>query len=201
MKTNLTDTDGPPVADPTRFDPASGSRLERLIFNHRAAVLVVCLLLTAVLALQLRGLVLSASFERMLPQGHPYIQNYLANRADLRGLGDSVTIVVENLDGDIYDARFLERFGKINQQFFLLPGVDRAWMKSIWTPVVRWTEVTEEGFVGGPVLPDQFDGSGRSMDALRQNIARAGITGSLVAEDQHSAMIVVPLLPRSGADM
>jgi hypothetical protein len=26
----------------------------------------------------------------------------------------------------------------------LTPGVDRAWVKSLWTPAVRWTEVTEE---------------------------------------------------------
>src|SRR5207244_3263384 len=145
--------------DMARFDHASGSRLERLIFNYRAAVVFGCLLLTLVFGSQLRGLVLSASFERMLPQGHPYIQNYLANRAELRGLGDSVRIVVESLDGEIYDRRFMERFSRINEEVFLLPSVDRAWMKSIWTPVVRWTEVTEEGFAGGPVLPDQFDGS------------------------------------------
>jgi uncharacterized protein len=151
--------DMPVIADLSAFDPASGNRLERLIFNHRGWVIAGCLLLTLFFAFQLRGLVLSASFEKMLPQSHPYIQNYLANRGDLRGLGDSVRIVVENVDGDVYDKRYLERFGKLNDEVFLLPGVDRAWMKSIWTPVVRWTEVTEEGFAGGPVMPDRFDGS------------------------------------------
>ena len=41
----------------------------------------------------------------------------------------------------------------------LTPGVDRAWVKSLWTPSVRWTEVTEEGFRGGPVMPDAYNGS------------------------------------------
>jgi predicted RND superfamily exporter protein len=192
--------DMPVISDLSKFDPASGSRLERLIFNHRMWVIAGCLLLTLFFAFQLRGLVLSASFEKMLPQAHPYIQNYLSNRGDLRGLGDSVRIVVENLDGEVYDKRFLERFGKLNDEVFLLPGVDRAWMKSIWTPVVRWTEVTEEGFAGGPVMPDRFDGSAAALDALRLNIARAGIVGSLVADDLRSSMIVVPLLPQSAED-
>jgi hypothetical protein len=29
---------------------------------------------------------------------------------------------------------------------------------------VRWTEVTEEGFRGGPVMPDNYDGSAKATD-------------------------------------
>ena len=47
-------------------------------------------------------LTLSASFEKMIPRSHPYIQNYLDNRKSLRGLGNSVRVVVENTQGDIY---------------------------------------------------------------------------------------------------
>ena len=190
----------PVIADLAAFDQKSGNRLERLIFNHRSWVLGACLLLTAFFAVQLRGLVLSASFEKMLPQSHPYIQNYLANRGELRGLGDSVRIVVENPEGEVFEKRFLDRVTKLNDEVFLLPGVDRAWMRSIWSPVVRWTEVTEEGFSGGPVMPDRFDGSPASIEALRLNIGRAGIVGSLVADDYRSVAIVVPLLPQSAED-
>ena len=181
-----------------RFDPASGSRLERLIFDHRPWVLLVCALLTLFLADRARGLAVGASFDKTLAQGHSYIRNYLDNKERLRGLGDSVRIVVENPDGDIFDPRFLAAFGHIDEEVFLLAGVDRAWMKSIWTPVVRWTEVTEEGFVGGPVMPQGYDGSRASIEALRLNIARAGVVGDLVASDYRSGAIVVPLLARDG---
>ena len=181
----------PVVTDLADFDRASGNRLERSIFNHRGWVMLASLVLTLFLALQLRGLTLGASFEKMLPQSHPYIQNYLKNRAELRGLGDSVRIVIENAGGDLFDKRFLEELAKINDEVFLLPGVDRAWMKSIWTPVVRWTEVTEEGFVGGPVMPARFDGTPKAIDELRLNIGRAGVVGSLVADDFRSGVIVV----------
>jgi predicted RND superfamily exporter protein len=59
---------------------------------------------------------------------------------------------------------------------------------------VRWTEVTEEGFRGGPVMPDNYDGSAAATEKLRANIARAGIVGSLVGNDFKSTMLVVPLL-------
>jgi predicted RND superfamily exporter protein len=182
------------VDDLKYFDQRSGVWLERLIFNNRAWIVATCAVVSVVLGFLATKLVVNASFERMIPQSHPYIRNYLDNKENLRGLGNSIRIVVENTQGDIFDAGFLRTLAKVNDTVFLLPGVDRAWMKSLWTPFVRWTEVTEEGFRGGPVMPDDFDGSPRSIDALRDNIRRAGIVGSLVANDYRSAAIVLPLL-------
>jgi predicted RND superfamily exporter protein len=182
------------IADVKDFDESSGTLLERLIFNHRILMMIVCLILTAACLYQLRGLVVSASFDKMLPQSQAYIKNYVENRGQLRGLGDSVRVVVQNRGGDIFDPAYLATLAKINDEVFLLPGVDRAWMKSIFTPVVRWIESTEEGFTGGPVLPNDFDGSAKSIEDLRINIGRAGVVGSLVANDYKSSMIVIPLL-------
>jgi predicted RND superfamily exporter protein len=177
------------------FDPQSGSRLERLVFNNRRIVLIVCAILTLALGLAAAlKLTLNASFERMIPQSHPYIVNYLENRNDLRGLGNSLRIVVESTRGDIHDPAYIETLKRIHDEVFLTPGVDRAWVKSLWAPAVRWTEITEEGFRGGPVMPDNYDGSGRANEQLRANIARAGIVGSLVGTDFKSSMLVVPLL-------
>jgi predicted RND superfamily exporter protein len=187
----------PVVRDLADFDQQSGNRLERLVFNNRTAVMIACALATLVLAwFAATRLSLNASFEKMLPAGHPYIQNYLAHKSELRGLGNAMRVVVENTGGDIFDPAYLEALKQINDELFLTPGVDRAWVKSIWTPVVRWTEVTEEGFRGGPVMPDAYDGSAASVEQLKQNIARAGIVGSLVATDFKSSMIFVPLLDK-----
>jgi predicted RND superfamily exporter protein len=104
--------------------------------------------------------------------------------------------VVENTDGDIFDPKDQATLRKIHDDLFLTPGVDRAWVKSLWAPGVRWTEVTEEGFRGGPVMPDNYDGSATATEQLRTNIARSGIVGSLVGNDFKSSMLVVPLLDR-----
>jgi predicted RND superfamily exporter protein len=140
--------------------------------------------------------VLNASFEKMMPQSQPYIKNYLEHKNDLRGLGNSIRVVVENTSGDIFDKHYLEVLKQINDEVFLTPGVDRAWVKSLWTPAVRWTEVTEDGFRGGPVMPDSYDGSPKTVEQLKQNIARSGIVGSLVANNFKSSMIFVPLLDK-----
>ncbi len=189
--------DATPVARTrAEFSANSGSRLERLIFNHRLWIVVVCVVMTALLGFAATKSQVSASYERMMPQSSPFIRNYLDNIDSLRSLGNSVRVVVENRNGTIYDAKYLKALRDINDRIYLLPGVDRAFVKSLWMPVVRWTEVTEAGFQGGPVMPDDYDGSAASVAKLRQNVARAGITGSLVGDDLRSSTIFVPLLDR-----
>jgi len=69
-------------------------------------------------------------------------------------------------------------------------------MKSLWMPIVRWRQVTEEGVVGGPVMPPDYSGTPESIDKLKENVGRSGIVGSLVANDLRSTMIIAPLLDR-----
>lgn len=189
----------PPHAQPVAhqlsdFDPQSGSLLERALFNHRRLVLLLCLAVTLILGWQATRLQLNASFEKMIPSDHPYILNYLENRQQLAGLGNAVRIAVENKRGSIYDAHYLEQLQKLNDQVYLLPGVDRAFMKSLWTPATRWVGVTEEGLEGGPVIPDGYTGDEASLAALKRNIERSNEIGQLVAFDQQSSIIYVPLL-------
>ena len=187
----------PVIRELKGFDARSGNLLERLIFNNRLLVVLTCLVVTVLLGyFAATRLTLNASFEKMLPQSQPFIKNYLDNRQSLRGLGNAVRVVVESSEGDIYDPKYLEVLKQVNDTLFITPGVDRAWMKSLWTPAVRWTEVTEEGFRGGPVMPDAYDGSAKGAEQLRQNIARSGIVGSLIGNNFKSSMIFVPLLEK-----
>lgn len=178
------------------FDPRSGSRLERAVFNHRALVLLLCVLATLVLGVSAMRLKLNASFEKTIPASHPYIANYMAHKKELSGLGNSVRIAVEARKGNIYDARYLETLRRINDEVLLLPGVDRPFMKSLWTSNTRWTAVTEEGLDGGQVIPAGFDGSPAKLEALRLNVQRSGEIGQLVAVNGASTVIQVPLLDR-----
>ncbi|MBB1606074.1 MULTISPECIES: RND family transporter [unclassified Pseudomonas] len=176
------------------FDPRSGSFVERAIFNHRLLVVLLCTLLTLFFASQLRHLQLSASFEKMIPQGHPYIQNFRAHEKDLVGLGNAVRIALANPAGSIYDARYLDALRQLNDEVFLLPGVNRMQMKSLWTPTTRWAGVTEDGLEGGPVIPEGYDGSAKSLQRLAANLMRSGEIGRTVATDFRSTAIYVPLL-------
>lgn len=173
-----------------------GSWLERLIFDHRPAVIALCLLISLVLCWQAILIRPATSFEKMIPLQHPFIENMLAHRDDLAHLGNSVRIAVQATDGDIFSAAYMETLRQLHDEVFYLSGVDRAGLKSLWSPSVRWTEVTEEGFAGGEVIPQRYDGTAASLEALRSNVLRSGQVGRLVANDFRSSIIEVPLLER-----
>ncbi len=174
---------------------------EGVLFHHRGWVLAVFCLLSIFLGWHASKIDMEASFQKMIPASHPYIENYLAYEDDLRKMGNVLRIVVENTGGDIYDKDFLFTLKKINDEVFYIPGVDRGNMKSLWTPNVFWREVTEDGIVGGLVIPDDFDGSSEKVERLRHNVVRSGTVGSLVSNDYRSTVILVPLLeidPQTG---
>jgi len=191
----------PVVRDIKDFDKSSGGLFERLIFSQRILVLVVCFLVTVVLGFYATKLDVNASFERMIPVNNTYIKNYLDNKSELPGLGNNIRVVVSNKGGSIYDPEYLQALQEVNDTLYLIPGIDRSWMRSLWMPIVRWREVTEAGISGGAVMPSDYDGSEASIATLRRNVTRAGLRGSLVANDSASSMIVAPLLethPQTG---
>ena len=189
-----TESDLPVIGDLNEFDYQSGTFLEKLVFNNRMVVVILCLLTTIVLGYQASKIQLQAGFEKTLPKAHQYVINYQANKNELKGLGNNLRIVVAVKEGTMFTPENLKFFETVNDEIFFIPGVDRNGMKSIFTPNTRWRVVTEEGFEGGPVIPGDFDASPKSIAEVQRNIARAGIMGDLVGNDWKSAAIIVPLL-------
>jgi predicted RND superfamily exporter protein len=186
---------GPMVRDLADFDRRSGSAVERALFNHRGLVVLLCVVVTALLAWQATRLRLSASFEKTIPGSHPYIANFLAHQKELSGLGNAVRIAVANPNGTIYDAKYQDTLRRLSDEVFLLPGVARSGLKSLWTPNTRWSGVTEDGLEGGPVIPDGYQGRPQDLQRLAANVARSGEIGQIVALDAKSSVVFVPLLP------
>lgn len=182
-----------------RRAPSAGAEpmIERLIFNNRPIILIVFLALTLFLGYNALKIQPDASFERLIPLEHPDIVNMMEHREDLSNLGNFVRIAVENEDGTIFEKEYMDTLEKITDEVFYLDGVNRSGLKSLWTPNVRWQEVTEEGFQGGTVIPDDYDGSPESLKQLRNNVLRSSTIGSLVANDFESSIIYAPLLERN----
>lgn len=177
---------------------------EKLIFNFRPILLFIFLACTVFFAVQMVKIQPDTNFLKMIPGEHRFIKNMVANLDDIGAAGTIIQIAVENTQGDIFDKDYLETLKKISDETFYLPGVNRRSLESIWTPNVRWSAVTEEGFEGGPVSPNAYDGSELKIEELRQNILRSGRVGSLVADDFKSAIVQVSLFdvdPDSGVPL
>jgi len=188
--------DLPVISDPEEFDHNSGALIERLVFNNRGVIVLACILATIFFGYYTFGhLRLQAGFEKMLPKNHPYVQNYKENQEYLKGLGNVLRLAVETEDPKgIYTPYFLQTLQEVSDAVFFIPGVSREDLKSLWTPNTRYKVVTEEGFEGGPVVPPDYDGSPQSIGTVKLNVARAGLRGDLVANNELSSSVLIPLM-------
>jgi len=140
---------------------------------------------------------LNASFNKMIPTHQAFIVNFLRHYDDLQSQGNAITIVVTANHGTIIDKNYLSILQSINDKVYLLPGVDRPFMTSLWTPSTDWREITPDGLASGPVIDSlTYDGSPTQLEIVRQNIQRAGLSGQMVSGDLASSKIYVPLMEK-----
>jgi predicted RND superfamily exporter protein len=180
------------------------AQLENRLFRHRPLVLLGFLFASLLLGWQAVQIRPDASFSKMIPSSHAFIANYLRFEEILRPQSNLLRVIVERKEGQVFDPAFLEQLRLVTDALFYVPGVDRGNLKSLWTPNVFWQEVTPQGLRAGKIIPPSYDGSPAAVEQVRQNVARAGVIGSLVANDGRSAVILVPLLendPQSGQQL
>ncbi len=178
--------------------------IEGLIFGHRAALLALLAVVTAVAAVFAARLHMTAGFGKQLPLGHEYTETFVKYKDVLFG-ANRLIVVVHARQGDIWQPRTLQKLSEVTQALLYLPGVDRRSVTSLWTPNTRVMLVTEEGYeardvIGGDITPDRLDAA--TVARIRDNVVQGGYMGSLVASDSSAAMVTADLLdadPRSKA--
>jgi predicted RND superfamily exporter protein len=191
--------DHSPINSLVDFDHGSGSLVERLLFNNRPIILLLCALMTIFLGFEAVHVKLNASFENMIPMHQPFIVNFNQHYTELQSQGNGLRVAVQADNGTIVNAHYLQVLKEINDKIYLLPNVDRAFMTSLWTPNTRWVSVVADGLNDGPVIDSgTYDGSPGQLSIVAQNIARTGQVGELVSNDFKSSMIYVPLLQYDG---
>lgn len=163
------------------------------VFLHRLKLVIGFALMTLVMLWYAAHIRVDASFNKQLPQDHPYIQNFLKYQ-DQFGGANRVIIALTVDEGDIFTPGFFQSLREITDEVFYLPGVDRAQVQSLFTPNVRYIEVVEDGFSGGNVIPDDFEPTPEGFAQVRENIFKSGKLGQLVANDFTGAIISAQLL-------
>jgi predicted RND superfamily exporter protein len=104
--------------------------------------------------------------------------------------------------GNIFNPEFFTRLKLVTDDVFFLPGVDRSTVTSLFTPNVRFIEIVEDGFAGGNVIPQGFQGTEADLEQVRRNVLKSVYVGRLVANDFSGALVSAELLefdPVSGA--
>jgi predicted RND superfamily exporter protein len=168
--------------------------LENLIFGNRIVVVALFALITVAMAYSAATrLRVDAGFSKQLPLEHEYMQTFLEHYTDFGG-ADRILIALIAQDDDMFDPEFFKAMKKATDAVFFIPGVDRAKVTSIFTPNVRYLEVTEQGIAAGDVIPADFQYTPEDLERVRENILKAGIVGRLVANDFSGAIVSAQLL-------
>ncbi|GAB3017145.1 efflux RND transporter permease subunit [Bowmanella dokdonensis] len=175
--------------------------LETIVFRHRAWVIGVFLACSGLLLYQSMHLKLDAAFTKNIPLNHTYMQNYMKHQKNFGG-ANSILVSVCNREGTIFNQNFFDRLKDVHDSLFFIPGVDRSQVTSLYSASTRFTEVVEEGFSGGPVIPADFSSDDpAALKLVSENITKAGIVGRMVSDDFKCSMVTAQLLeldPQTG---
>ena len=169
------------------------SSIERILFAHRKLMISLFFLMTLIMIYSSSQLEVDAGFNKLLPLEHEYMKTFIQYHDEFGG-ANRILVALIAKDGDIFNPQFFNALKQATDEVFFIPGVDRTRVMSLFTPNVRFTEVVEDGIVGGNVIPDSFQGKNSDFEIVKQNIIKAGILGKLVANDFSGALISAQLL-------
>ena len=168
-------------------------RFTAWMFRHRSVLVGVFAVLTIGMGWFALHLRVDASFEKSLPQGHPYIRVFQQYQREFGGANRVIVALVAQ-QGDIFTPQFFAELKRVTDEVTFLPAVDRTQVQSLFTPNVRYVEVVEDGFTGGNVIPADFTPTPANFTRVRENIIKSGRLGQLVANDFTGAIVSAQLL-------
>ena len=164
-------------------------RVADLLMSWRKGLLALFVLLTVALGYSATHTQLDPGFNKQIPVRNAFMVNFLNFSQYFTGANRFLVSVKWKGEGDIYNPRYLETLSKVTDDVFFINGVSRASVTSLFTANVRYIEITEDGFFGDVVVPPRFTGSAEELSQVRNNVARSGQVGRLVANDLTSSMV------------
>ena len=174
--------------------------VSNFVFGNRKVLLAIFGIATVLFAASASRLTVDAGFNKMVPLKHPYMQVY-RDYEKVFGGANRVAVAIVQKDGDIFNKEYMGKLKALTDDVFLLNGVDRPSVKSLFTPNTRFIEVIEEGFSGGNVIPATFQGTDADLKQVRSNVQKSSEIGRTVATDFTGALVVAGLLeidPQTG---
>ena len=167
--------------------------VEQWLFRHRIRFLVFFLVLTALFLGFATQTKVDARFEKQLPLGHEYIQKFREFESEFGGANRVVLAMIVE-EGEIFNEDYFNKLDSLTKDVYAMPGVDQASVTSLFTPNVRFTEVVEDGFTGGNVVPADFANTLQDLAKVKENVLKSNYMGRLVTDSFNGAMVMANLL-------
>ena len=118
-------------------------KIATFLINIRYGVVILFLAITIGMAFAMSQLKIETGFKKQLPLQHEYMQTFLRYEKEFGG-ANRVLVSLIARDGDMFTPEYFEAFETISDQVFFIQGVDRASVRSIFTPNVRFVEIVQD---------------------------------------------------------
>ena len=156
------------------------ARIAHGLIAWRNTIAIVTTLITLLLGASALRTHLDAGFNKLIPLRHEYMTAFLQHASTFSGANRVLINVRWKGQGDIYNKEFLDTLRSVTDEVFFTPGVNRGQVFSLFTPNVRYIEVTENGFVGEVIIPSRFTPNEEGLAQARSNVSKSGQIGRLV---------------------
>lgn len=170
------------------------NRIARLLIRERKRFGFLFILMTIMYGASALNTRFDTGFNKLIPLKHEYMSAFLDHSSKFTGANRVMVSLEWKGEGDIYNPEFMQALRKATDEVFFTPGINRATVRSLFTPEIRYIEITEYGFMGNVVIPSKFTADAEGLAQVRGNVAKSGQVGNLVANNLKSSMVQAELL-------
>lgn len=168
-------------------------RFAALVINNRGISLTILMLITAFFAYGLRYVEIRTIFSDLFPKDHEYVKTF----KDHPNFGNplTVTIMIKNKNGDIYNAETLSKVFRMTRDIDLTPSVDHDQILSLASEKARYAEATPYGIDIKPMMEDTAPNTDEEMEEFRQRVDRSNnVRKFLISEDETATLLTATFI-------
>jgi predicted RND superfamily exporter protein len=155
---------------------------------HRGLMTLIFVAITVFFGIGLRNVELKTIFSDLLPKDDPFVQVF----KDHPNFGNplTVTLMVKNKHGDIYNAATLSKVWQLTRDIDLAPGVDHDQILSIATEKARYAEATPEGIDMRPLMEDHVPTTPEDIADFRRRVDKSPNARAFLISGDSSATLI-----------
>jgi uncharacterized protein len=160
-------------------------------FVIRRRLLVLCIIgaITLAFGWECRKLTISTNFNELLPQDHEYIKIHNEFRETFGG-ANFLVMMVSVKEGDIFNAKTLEKVRHITNELEKVPGIDKYKILSMASRKIKNPKITSWGMEAKPLMWPEVPKTEQEMKKLREAVySNEAYYGSYVSFDSKKCLI------------
>ena len=158
------------------------------VIKYRLVILLITVVITSVAAyFAITGVTLRASLNEMLPSNHKNVELY-EQFSDKFGGVNTVLIMVENINGSVYEKAFLEKYKNISDAFYFHEANRKPLFEAVNLRKTRAVSGAQGQIQVMPLMWPKLPETDAEMDRFRLLI-RGQFNGYLISLDEKSLMI------------